>query len=79
MRVAPAIDLSSAARTKLEKLMRRRTTLYLNPPEHALVWSVDEKSQIQALDRTQPGLPMKKGRGREGPHQIMVAPNAAGI
>src|ERR1035441_6007824 len=34
--------------------------LYLNPPEHALVLSVDEKSQIQALDRTQPGLPMKK-------------------
>ena len=36
--------------------------LYLNPPEHAIVLSVDEKSQIQALDRTQPGLPMKKGR-----------------
>ncbi len=36
--------------------------LYLNPPEHALVLSADEKSQIQALDRTQPGLPMKKGR-----------------
>ena len=36
--------------------------LYLNPPEHALVLCVDEKSQIQALDRSQPGLPMKKGR-----------------
>jgi len=36
--------------------------LYLSPPEHALVLSLDEKSQIQALDRTQPGLPMKKGR-----------------
>lgn len=36
--------------------------LYLDPPEHALVLSVDEKSQIQALDRTQPSLPMKKGR-----------------
>jgi hypothetical protein len=36
--------------------------LYLNPPERALVLSVDEKSQIQALDRTQPGLPLKKGR-----------------
>ena len=36
--------------------------LYLNPPEKALVFSVDEKSQIQALDRTQPGLPLKKGR-----------------
>ena len=36
--------------------------LYLDPPDKALVLSVDEKSQIQALDRTQPGLPMKKGR-----------------
>jgi transposase len=36
--------------------------LYLNPPEQALVLCVDEKSQIQALDRTQPGLPLKKGR-----------------
>jgi len=36
--------------------------LYLNPPDKALVLAVDEKSQIQALDRTQPGLPMKKGR-----------------
>jgi transposase len=42
--------------------------LYLNPPEHALVLSVDEKSQIQALDRTQPGLPMKKGRGTTMTH-----------
>jgi hypothetical protein len=36
--------------------------LYVNPPAHAVVLSVDEKSQIQALDRTQPGLPMKNGR-----------------
>lgn len=36
--------------------------LYLNPPEHALVLCADEKSQIQALDRTQPSLPLKKGR-----------------
>jgi transposase len=36
--------------------------LYLDPPDKALVFSVDEKSQIQALDRTQPGLPLKKGR-----------------
>jgi transposase len=36
--------------------------LYLDPPEKALVLSIDEKSQIQALDRTQPGLPLKKGR-----------------
>jgi len=36
--------------------------LYVSPPEHAIVLSCDEKSQIQALDRTQPGLPMKRGR-----------------
>ena len=36
--------------------------LYIDPPAHAVVLSVDEKSQIQALDRTQPGLPMKPGR-----------------
>lgn len=42
--------------------------LYLNPPEHALVLSVDEKSQIQALDRTQPGLPLKRGRGATMTH-----------
>ena len=36
--------------------------LYIDPPAHAVVLSVDEKSQIQALDRTQPGLPMKRGR-----------------
>lgn len=42
--------------------------LYLSPPEHALVFSCDEKSQIQALDRTQPGLPMKKGRGQTMTH-----------
>src|SRR6202795_3561357 len=42
--------------------------LYLNPPEHALVLCVDEKRQIQALDRTQPGLPMKKGRGATMTH-----------
>ena len=36
--------------------------LYVDPPAHAVVLSVDEKSQIQALDRTQPGLPIKKGK-----------------
>jgi transposase len=45
----------------LDKL-RDVVGLYLNPPDRALVLCVDEKSQIQALDRTQPGLPMKKGR-----------------
>jgi transposase len=42
--------------------------LYLNPPEHALVLCCDEKSQIQALDRTQPSLPLKKGRGQTMTH-----------
>ena len=58
-------------RTKRFKLSKdRRFTekltdvvgLYLNPPDKAVVLCVDEKSQIQALQRTQPGLPMKKGR-----------------
>jgi transposase len=42
--------------------------LYLNPPEHALVLCCDEKSQIQALDRTQPGLPLKPGRASTMTH-----------
>ncbi len=42
--------------------------LYVSPPAHAVVLSVDEKSQIQALDRTQPGLPLKKGRGATMTH-----------
>jgi len=59
--------------------------LYLNPPEHALVLSVDEKSQIQALDRTQPSLPLKTGRGatmtsdytRNGTTTLFAALNVA--
>jgi transposase len=42
--------------------------LYLDPPERAVVLCVDEKSQIQALDRTQPGLPIKKGRAATMTH-----------
>jgi transposase len=42
--------------------------LYLDPPERAVVLCVDEKSQIQALDRTQPGLPLKKGRAATVTH-----------
>ena len=42
--------------------------LYMNPPDKALVLCVDEKSQIQALDRTQPGLPIKKGRAATMTH-----------
>jgi len=45
--------------------------LYLSPPEHALVLSCDEKSRIQALDRTQPGLPLKKGRAGTMTHDYL--------
>jgi transposase len=47
---------------KFTEKLRDIVGLYVDPPAHAIVLSVDEKSQIQALDRTQPGLPMKKGR-----------------
>ncbi len=42
--------------------------LYLDPPDHALVLCVDEKSQIQALDRTQPQLPMQPGQAARQTH-----------
>ena len=45
--------------------------LYLNPAEHAMVLCADEKSQIQTLDRTQPGRPMKKGRAGTMTHDYM--------
>jgi transposase len=59
--------------------------LYLSPPEHAIVLSCDEKSQIQALDRTQPSLPIKKGRNgtmthdyrRNGTTSLFAALNIA--
>jgi hypothetical protein len=44
--------------------LREVLGLYLDPPAHSLVLSVDEKSQIQAFDRTQPGLPDQQGQGR---------------
>jgi transposase len=47
---------------KFVEKLRDVVGLYLDPPERAVVFSFDEKSQIQALDRTQPGLPLKKGR-----------------
>lgn len=47
---------------KFQEKLEDIVGLYLSPPEHAIVLSCDEKSQIQALDRTQPGLPLKKGR-----------------
>ena len=59
--------------------------LYISPPEHAVVFSCDEKSQIQALDRSQPGLPIKKGRcetmthdyKRNGTNSLFAALNIA--
>lgn len=53
---------------RLAEKVRDVVGLYLNPPEKALVLSVDEKTSIQALDRTQPGLPMKKGRAQTLTH-----------
>lgn len=47
---------------QFEEKLRDVVGLYLDPPEKAIVFSVDEKSQIQALDRTQPGLPIKPGK-----------------
>jgi hypothetical protein len=58
-RTGCAIKLSNDPRF-VDKL-RDVVGLYVDPPAHAIVLSVDEKSQIQALDRTQPGLPLKKG------------------
>jgi hypothetical protein len=51
--------------------LREVVGLYLDPPAHSLVLSVDEKSQIQALDRTQPGLPMKRGRAGTMTHDYI--------
>ena len=48
---------------KFAEKLKEVVGLYIDPPAHAVVLSIDEKSQIQALDRTQPGLPMKKGPG----------------
>jgi Homeodomain-like domain len=46
---------------KFAEKLKAVVGLYIDPPAHAVVLSLDEKSQIQALDRTEPGLPMKKG------------------
>jgi transposase len=51
--------------------LRKIVGLYVDPPAHAVVLSLDEKSQIQALDRTQPGLPIKKGRGASMTHDYV--------
>ena len=49
---------------KLEAIV----ALYLQPPEHAIALCVEKKSQVQALERSQPGLPMKKGRAETMTH-----------
>ncbi len=51
--------------------LRDVVALYVNPPAHAVVLSLDEKSQIQALDRTQPGLPIKKRRAGTMTHDYV--------
>ena len=53
---------------KFVEMLEDIVGLYMNPPEHALVLCCDEKSQVQALDRTQPGLPLKKGRAATMTH-----------
>jgi transposase len=68
---------------KFAEKLRDVVGLYVDPPAHAIVLSVDEKSQIQALDRTQPGLPLKRGRlgtmthdyKRHGPTTLFAALN----
>ena len=53
---------------QLQEKLEDVVGLYLSPPENAIVFSCDEKSQIQALDRTQPGLPIKPGRNATMTH-----------
>jgi transposase len=70
---------------RFEEKLEDIVGLYLSPPEHAIVLSCDEKGQIQALDRTQPGLPLKKGRcqtmthdyKRNGTTSLFAAMNTA--
>ena len=77
-----AFKLSNDA--KFAEKLKEVVGLYIDPPAHAVVLSLDEKSQIQALDRTQPGLPMKKGRcatmthddKRHGTTPLFAAPRA---
>ena len=59
---APGAPVQALQRPAFVDKLRDVVGLYVDPPAHAIVLSVDEKSQIQALDRTQPGLPLKKGR-----------------
>ena len=76
MRKGIVVNVTAADRACLGAVVANRNSpklreivgLYVDPPAHAIVLSVDEKSQIQALDRTQPGLPMKKGRASTMTH-----------
>ena len=58
---APGGDVQALQRSAFEEKLIDVVGLYLNPPEKAIVLCVDEKSSVQALDRTQPSLPMKQG------------------
>ena len=59
---APDAHLQALQRPDFAAKLEDIVGLYIDPPKHAIVLSVDEKSQIQALDRTQPGLPIKPGK-----------------
>src|SRR5271157_5007016 len=82
---SPAKELQTVTGPKFVEKLLDVVGIYLNPPQHAVVLCVDEKSQIQALDRTQPGLPLKKGRCgtwthdyvRHGTTTLFAALNAA--
>ncbi len=65
---ASAPRLQAQSRSAVCGEASRHCGLYLTPPEHALVLCCDEKSQIQALERTQPGLPLRQGRQRTQTH-----------
>ena len=68
---ASGAPVQAVARSRLAAKLRDVVGLYLDPPAHSLVLSVDEKSQIQVLDRSQPGLPMKKGRAETMTHDYI--------
>ena len=65
---APDQDLKLSNDPRFAEKLEDIVGLYVNPPEHAVVLCADEKSQIQALDRTQPGLPLKRGRAATMTH-----------
>jgi hypothetical protein len=68
---APGAALKLSTDPAFAAKLRDMVGLYLEPPAYSLVLSVDEKSQIQALDRTQPGLPLKKGRAGTMTHDYI--------